>query len=224
GGLRARSGGDCRACGARASRAIGERAWSSAPTRRPTRSPPASSGRCSGFADVAQHPRCACKCDPLAQACSIRLWFACPRAASRDKTPKRSSPMAQAGQRATEKRKPIALHVAVPTEDESYPVLIGPGLLARLGHELRRSHASARRVALISDEHVMPLYGPTARASLEAEDLEVHSFTIPAGERSKSVEQLLRLVEGMVAANMGRRDVVVALGGGVVGDLAGLAA
>src|SRR5690606_17661306 len=78
---------------------------------------------------------------------------ACPRTAQRDKTPVRSSPsfglraaMTQAGQRATEKRKPIALHVAVPTEDESYPVLIGPGLLARLGHELRRSHASARRV------------------------------------------------------------------------------
>lgn len=132
--------------------------------------------------------------------------------------------MTQAGQRATEKRKPIALHVAVPTEDESYPVLIGPGLLARLGHELRRSHASARRVALISDENVMPLYGPAARASLEAEELEVHCFTVPAGERSKSIEQLLRLVEGMVGAQMGRRDVVVALGGGVVGDLAGLAA
>lgn len=132
--------------------------------------------------------------------------------------------MAQAGQRATEKRKPIALHVAVPTEDESYPVLIGPGLLAKLGYELRRSHQSARRVALISDENVMPVYGPAARASLEAEDLEVHSFTIPSGESSKSAEQLLRLVEGMVAARMSRRDVVVALGGGVVGDLAGLAA
>jgi 3-dehydroquinate synthase len=132
--------------------------------------------------------------------------------------------MAQAGQRTPEKRKPIALHVAVPTEDESYPVLIGRGLLAKLGYELRRSHASARRVALISDENVMPLYGAAARASLEAEDLEVHAFTVPAGESSKSVEQLLRLIDGMVAARMSRRDVVVALGGGVVGDLAGLAA
>lgn len=132
--------------------------------------------------------------------------------------------MAQAGQRSTDKRKPIALHVAVPTEDESYPVLIGPGLLAKLGHELRRSHPSARRVALISDENVMPLYGAAAKASLEAEELEVHSFTVPAGEPSKSSAQLLRLIEGMIAAQMGRRDVVVALGGGVVGDLAGLAA
>jgi 3-dehydroquinate synthase len=127
-------------------------------------------------------------------------------------------------QRTTEKRKPVALHVAVPTEDESYPVLIGPGLLAKLGHELRRSHSAARRVALVSDDNVMPLYGELARASLEAEDFVVHNFVVPAGEASKSVEQLVNLVEGMVGARMGRRDVVVALGGGVVGDLAGLAA
>jgi 3-dehydroquinate synthase len=129
-----------------------------------------------------------------------------------------------AQQRGTEKRKPVALHVAVPTEDASYPVLIGPGLLAKLGHELRRSHAAARRVALVSDANVMPLYGDVARASLEAEDFMVHSFTVPAGEASKSVDQLVKLIEGMVGAQMGRRDVVVALGGGVVGDLAGLAA
>ena len=127
-------------------------------------------------------------------------------------------------QRGTEKRKPIALHVAVPTEDESYPVLIGPGLLSRLGYELRRSHPSARRVALVSDDNVMALYGEAARSSLEAEELEVFSFTIAPGESSKSLEELITIVEGMVLARMGRRDVVVALGGGVVGDLAGLAA
>jgi 3-dehydroquinate synthase len=127
-------------------------------------------------------------------------------------------------QKGTEKRKPVALHVAVPTDDESYPVLIGPGLLAKLGHELRRSHSNARRVALVSDANVMPLYGELARASLEAEDFLVHSFTVPAGESSKNMEQLVKLIEGMVGAQMGRRDVVVALGGGVVGDLAGLAA
>ena len=127
-------------------------------------------------------------------------------------------------QRGTDKRKPVALHVAVPTEDESYPVLIGPGLLSRLGYELRRSHPHARRVALVSDSKVMPLYGAAARKSLEAEELEVHSFTFPEGEASKNFSELTTLIEGMVAAQMGRRDVVVALGGGVTGDLAGLAA
>ena len=132
--------------------------------------------------------------------------------------------MAPSAQRSPEKRKPIALHVAVPTEDESYPVLIGRGLLAKLGYELRRSHPNARRVALVSDDNVMPLYGELARKSLEDEGIEVHAFTIPPGEGSKSVERLLGSIEEMVQAQMSRRDVVVALGGGVVGDLAGLAA
>jgi 3-dehydroquinate synthase len=127
-------------------------------------------------------------------------------------------------QQSTERRKPIALHVSVPTEDASYPVLIGPGLLAKLGYELRRSHSQARRVALVSDSNVMSLYGDAARASLAAEDLEVRSFTVPAGEASKNATQLFELIEGMVAAQLGRRDVVVALGGGMIGDLAGLAA
>jgi 3-dehydroquinate synthase len=127
-------------------------------------------------------------------------------------------------QPSTERRKPIALHVSVPTEDASYPVLIGRGLLAKLGHELRRSHPHARRVALVSDSNVMSLYGESARASLVAEDLEVHRFTIPAGESSKNPAQLFTLIEGMVTAQLGRRDVVVALGGGMIGDLAGLAA
>lgn len=127
-------------------------------------------------------------------------------------------------QQATERRKPIALHVSVPTEDASYPVLIGPGLLARLGHELRRSHPQARRVALITDDNVKALYGELARTSLESEELEVHVFSVPPGEGSKSVERVVSLIEGMVAARLGRRDVVVALGGGVIGDLAGLAA
>lgn len=127
-------------------------------------------------------------------------------------------------QQATERRKPIALHVSVPTEDASYPVLIGPGLLARLGHELRRSHPHARRVALITDDNVKALYGELARTSLESEELEVHLFSVPPGEGSKTVERVVGLIEGMVAARLGRRDVVVALGGGVIGDLAGLAA
>ncbi len=139
--------------------------------------------------------------------------------------PLASTSMTQPPARRTiEKRKPIALHVAVPSEDQSYPVLIGSGLLARLGHELKRSHPSVRRVALISDDHVMPLYGAAARASLEAEDLEVHPITIPAGETNKNLDQLVLAIERMVEAQLGRRDAVVALGGGVVGDLAGLAA
>lgn len=130
----------------------------------------------------------------------------------------------KSGRPSPERRKPVVLHVAVPLEDQSYPVLIGPGLLARIGHEIKRSNPSARRVALVSDANVMRLYGEAARASLEAEGFEVLGFAIPAGEHHKTLPQLVELTEGMLAGAIGRRDVVVALGGGVVGDLAGLTA
>ena len=119
--------------------------------------------------------------------------------------------------------KPLALSVLVPSDDLGYPVLVGAGLLKRVGHELKRSHKSAKRVALFSDENVMPLYGEAVTKSLEEEGLIVHPFTVPAGETSKSPEKLFGLIEGMLAAGIGRRDAAVALGGGVVGDLGGLA-
>ncbi len=120
--------------------------------------------------------------------------------------------------------KPLALSVYVPSEDQGYPVLVGTGLLGRIGHELKRSRKSAKKVALISDANVMPLYGDKVATSLEEEGLEVVRFVVPAGEASKSPAQLFELVEGMLDTGFGRRDAAVALGGGVVGDLGGLAA
>jgi len=70
----------------------------------------------------------------------------------------------------------------------------------------------------------MPLYGPLARHSLEEAGFRVHECVIPAGEASKSPEQLVRMVTEVLEYGLGRRDLLVALGGGVVGDLAGLAA
>lgn len=122
------------------------------------------------------------------------------------------------------KSKPLALSVSVPTDDLGYPVLVGPGLLAKVGHELKRGHPACQRVALVSDENVMPLHGDAARASLEAAGFEVVALVVPAGEATKSPDRLLELVNAIVDARLTRRDCVVALGGGVVGDLAGLAA
>lgn len=133
-------------------------------------------------------------------------------------------PTEQPGAGTRKKQKPIALDVAVPAEDLSYPVLVGPGLLDRVGSELRRDHEYARRVALISDSNVMPLYAEQVEKSLQAEELEVERFEVPAGEATKNPGQLLDLVGAFVTKGLSRRDVVVALGGGVVGDLAGLAA
>ncbi len=119
--------------------------------------------------------------------------------------------------------KPLVLDVRVPARDLSYAVRVGDGLLERLGSEITRG-GEARNVALVSDSNVMPLHGAVARASLEAAGMTVLELVVPAGEASKQPEVLVSLVNAMVAAGLDRRDLVVALGGGVVGDLAGLAA
>lgn len=121
-------------------------------------------------------------------------------------------------------KKTIAIHVDVPSDDLGYRVLVGQGLLSQVGSHLVRLHPRAKRVALVSDEHVMPLYADPVQASLEEQGYVVHRFCVPAGETSKCADKLFELVTGFMDAGLSRRDVVVALGGGVVGDLTGLAA
>jgi 3-dehydroquinate synthase len=121
-------------------------------------------------------------------------------------------------------RKPLALSVTVPAQDLSHPVLVGAGVLARLGTEMKRSLPEARRVALVSDENVMALHGDAAQASLEAAEFAVVRVVTPAGERAKQPDELVSLVGTLVGSGLGRRDALVALGGGTVSDLAGLAA
>lgn len=120
--------------------------------------------------------------------------------------------------------RPVALEVSVPSEDLSYPVKVGDGLLDHVGTTLQRVCPKARRVALISDENVEPLYGERTRASLEGAGLSVVTHVIPPGESSKTPERMVGLVSTLVADGLGRSDAVLALGGGVVGDLAGLVA
>ena len=119
--------------------------------------------------------------------------------------------------------KPLVLDVRVPSDDLSYHVRVGDGLLSRLGPELARGREPGR-VALISDTNVMPLYGPRVRESLKASGFTVIEQVVPAGEATKNTDQLVRLVGALVERGIGRRDLVVALGGGVVGDLGGLVA
>lgn len=120
--------------------------------------------------------------------------------------------------------KPIAIAVDVPSDDLGYSVLVGRGMLARAGRELRRLHPRARHVALVSDANVMPLYADAVSSALEEASFVVHRFSIEPGEASKSADNLFSLVDRWVEAGISRRDVAVALGGGVVGDLTGLAA
>ena len=106
----------------------------------------------------------------------------------------------------------------------SYQILIGRGLLARAGEYCRKALPRAGRLFVVTDTNVAPLYLRRTADSLTAAGFQVDSHIIPAGESSKCAGQLAQLWEAMMAARLTRTDAVVALGGGVVGDLAGFAA
>ena len=106
---------------------------------------------------------------------------------------------------------------------KSYDIKIGPGLLSTLGAEAK-ALGKAEKVCLVSDSNVFPLYGETAQNCLEAAGFSVFSFVFPAGEESKTAETYLNLLNLLAKNHLTRSDLIVALGGGVVGDLAGFAA
>lgn len=114
------------------------------------------------------------------------------------------------------------LTVALPGRE--YNIQIGRGLLTRAGEELRAVLPGASRIFVVTDSHVAPLYLERVRASLEGAGFQVTAHTVPAGESSKCAARLAELWEAMMAAGLTRTDAVAALGGGVVGDLAGFAA
>jgi len=107
--------------------------------------------------------------------------------------------------------------------DASYDILIGRGLLASLPARLKAA-CPASRYAVITDSHVAKLYGETLVTRCHDATLHVELFEFPAGEWNKTRETWATLSDRMLAARFGRDCAVVALGGGVVGDLAGFVA
>ena len=114
------------------------------------------------------------------------------------------------------------LTVALP--GRSYDILIERGLLANAGEYCRKALPRAERLFVVTDSNVGPLYLEQVRAGLEGAGFRVTAHTVPAGEDSKCAARLSELWEAMMAAGLTRTDAVAALGGGVVGDLAGFAA
>lgn len=118
-------------------------------------------------------------------------------------------------------RAPTAL---VDTEDARYPIWFNSGELQRLGDRLRQVGLDGRRVFLISDEHVAEHHGQTIARALDAAGIPGASYVIPAGEASKTTRMANELYAWLANEKAERRDVILALGGGVVGDLAGYVA
>jgi 3-dehydroquinate synthase len=102
----------------------------------------------------------------------------------------------------------------------SYDILIGPDLVANAGRELAERLPGAR-AAIVTDDNVAAAHGSTLAASLERAGIASTLIQIAPGEKSKNFATLEDVVDGVIAAKLERNDVVIALGGGVVGDLAG---
>lgn len=106
----------------------------------------------------------------------------------------------------------------------NYEILIGQGLLDTAGAACRGVLPSASRIGIVTDSNVAPLYADRLVRSLEAAGFRAAVITVPAGERSKSMAMLEQVYDELLAFGLTRSDAVAALGGGVVGDLAGFAA
>ncbi len=115
------------------------------------------------------------------------------------------------------------MRVTVQSRAGAYVVDIGPGLLAGLSADPRRS-AFTGRVAVVTDSNVRPLWGERVRDDLARAGLDPVLLEIPPGETSKTLARADALWTGLIQAGFGRGDTVLALGGGVVGDLAGFVA
>ena len=116
---------------------------------------------------------------------------------------------------------PIVVPVALGAR--AYDIVIGRGLLASLGERIKTLRPGAR-VAIVTDETVAAHHLAAAEAALKAAGIDSARILVPAGEGSKNYATFEKVCEAIIAARVERNDLVVALGGGVIGDLAGFAA
>jgi 3-dehydroquinate synthase len=113
--------------------------------------------------------------------------------------------------------------IRVELAGRSYDIAIGPGLIDQAG-ALSRPLLAAPKVTIVSDETVAPLYGARLAASFDKAGIKASTVTVPAGENSKEFGAFGRLMNELLDQRPDRRTTLVALGGGVVGDLTGFAA
>ncbi len=113
------------------------------------------------------------------------------------------------------------LKVNIPGRE--YEIIIDAGILEKSG-EIVRKLSDAKKAAVVTDSNVGPLYADRTLESLSKSGFETRLITVPAGEKSKSQEFLTKLYDEMLDFRLTRTDLIIALGGGVVGDLTGYAA
>ena len=115
--------------------------------------------------------------------------------------------------------------VRVELGDRGYDILIGEGLLARAGELIGPLLKGGRKQAfVVADDTVARLHGPALASALAAAGISGHIITVPPGEESKSFAYLATVLDELISLGAERDDLIIAFGGGVIGDLTGLAA
>lgn len=113
--------------------------------------------------------------------------------------------------------------IIVELSHKTYPLYIKRGLINEIGIEIAKIY-NGKKIAIITDENVNKLYGRTVEISLKTNNFNVKTFVLAPGEKSKSVDVLLKVYNDLLDFGLTRGDLIIALGGGVVGDLTGFAA
>lgn len=113
--------------------------------------------------------------------------------------------------------------VHVPLGERAYDILIGPDLIARAGGEIA-ARVKGRKAAILTDSTVASHYLEPLQASLAGAGISAQAVILPPGEKTKSFEPLMEACDRVLEARIERNDAVIALGGGVIGDLAGFVA
>ncbi len=107
--------------------------------------------------------------------------------------------------------------------NNQYEILIKSGIINSIGEEISNIY-EGNKIALITDENVDKFYGDIVKKSLEDNDFKVLKVVLKPGERSKSIESLMKLYNELLDFKLNRGNLIIALGGGVIGDLAGFCA
>ncbi|TJX62567.1 3-dehydroquinate synthase [Soehngenia saccharolytica] len=113
--------------------------------------------------------------------------------------------------------------IKVEAKSNKYDIAIEDGLLKNIGDEIRKIY-NGRKIAIVTDSNVYGIYGSTVKKSLEKSNFETSFIVLDPGEKSKSLESLQIVYNNFVDFALTRSDLVIALGGGVIGDITGFAA
>jgi 3-dehydroquinate synthase len=108
-------------------------------------------------------------------------------------------------------------------KSRKYPVIIESGLFRTIGQKLGE-HFSGKKIALITDENIQKVYGDFLKKQLDASECQWEIIALPAGDGSKSFSTLSVIYKKLIEFELTRDDVIVSLGGGIIGDIAGFAA